>query len=610
MNEQEKSIEDLVRENDSLRTCLDEVTEVLTAIRTGEVDALVVEGPNGEQVFTLEGADYPYRTFVETMNEGAVTLAMDGTIVYCNRRFADLAGTLLEQTFGRPFIGFVHAPDRSEFEATLALGPNVSIQAEVSLEQPYGPAIPVRISARSLPQSSNNYWCFVVTDLRRQKLHDTLRQSEEHLRKVAGKLEQRVEERTNELLLSQERLRALATELNWTEHRERKRVATELHDHLAQFLALAVMKVAQIKQRQELVPVSAELMNHVQTLLVDALNYTRTLITDLNPSKLQDVGLHSALGSLAEQMQRHELTVHFEKPRGEELKLPEEQGLLLFQSVRELLFNVIKHSGANEAVLSLVQQDGKLRIDVCDGGRGFDVLAHMRHGHSASLGLFSIRERMQSLGGSFELESTAERGTRATLILPLGQSDTIHTESKGWGQTLSTSLISRQPSSEPVQVTASNETNGHCPEGPIRVLLVDDHAMVRQGLRTVLDSYSDIAIVGEASNGEEALAGVAIHQPAIVVMDINMPKMNGIEATAQIRKRYPEIGVIGLSVQSGGEVQQAMLKAGAAVLLNKEAAVEQLYQMIQTVKHVTQTEEPGRPSPRPATIPMANHADK
>ncbi|MGH7184569.1 MAG: response regulator [Nitrospiraceae bacterium] len=622
MNEREKSIEELVRENHSLRTRLDEVTEVLTAIRTGEVDAVVVEGPNGDQVFTLEGADYLYRTFVETINEGAVTLAMDGTIVYCNRRFADLAGILLEQTFGRAFIEFVHAPDRSECEATLAWRPNADIQAEWFLEQPNGTAIPVRISARSLSQNFKNYWCLVVTDLRRQKLHDSLRQSEEHFRNVAGKLEQRVEERDNELILSQERLRALAIEMNWTEHRERKRVATELHDHLAQLLALAVMKLAQVKQKQELASISTNLVNNVQTILADALNYTRTLITDMNPPKIQDVGLPVALNLLVEQMQRHQLTVHFEKSQGEDLKLPEEQGLLLFLSVRELLINVIKHSGVDVVTLSLVKQYGKLRIEVRDGGKGFDIPTQMRCGNSASLGLFSIRERMQALGGSFELESAAEGGTRATLILPLGDSHTIDTESKGWGLELPPSLIRSQPSSGPIQVTHPHHTKGHTPQQPVRVLLVDDHAMVRQGLRSVLDGYSDIAIVGEASNGEEALASVAMHQPAIVVMDINMPKMNGIEATAEIRKRYPEIGVIGLSVQSGGEIQQAILRAGAAVLLNKEAAVEQLYQVIQSVMNGTQTsdmsstveakhdEDPGRPSHRPATMPAANHAGK
>ena len=122
MTEQTKSAEELAQENDSLRDQLEEVTEVLTAIRTGGVDALVVESPNGEQIFTLQGADRPYRTFVETMNEGAVTLTMDGTIVYCNRRFADLVGTQLEQTFGRTFLDFVAPLDRPEFEALLAAG--------------------------------------------------------------------------------------------------------------------------------------------------------------------------------------------------------------------------------------------------------------------------------------------------------------------------------------------------------------------------------------------------------------------------------------------------------------------------------------------------------
>jgi signal transduction histidine kinase/CheY-like chemotaxis protein len=524
----------------------------------------------------------------------------------------------LEQTFGRRFLEFVHAPDRAEFETMLALGTNATIQSELSLEQPYGTAIPVRISAQSLLQNFNNYWCLVVTDLRRQKLHESLRQREEHLRNITGKLEQRVEARTHELILSQERLRALANELNWTEQRERKRVATELHDHLAQLLALAVMKLSQIRQKQELAPISTALMNNVQALLVDALNYTRTLIIDLNPPKLQDVGLRSVLNSLAEQMQRHQLTVHVDQSQEEDLKLPEEQGLLLFQSVRELLINVVKHSGVNEAVVSLVQHDGKLRIEVCDGGKGFDAQVKMRKGHSASLGLFSIRERMQALGGAFEVESAAERGTRATLILPMGSSKAIDIESKGRASELPAS-ISLQP---PSQVSHPDPTNYHAPQQAIRVLLVDDHAMVRQGLRSVLDSYPDIIIVGEASNGEEALAAVALHRPAIVVMDINMPKMNGIEATAAIRTRYPEIAVIGLSVQSGGEIQQAIVKAGAAVLLNKEAAVEQLYHAIQSVRKGTQTRDrlntidakdddgPGRLSHRSVTMPVANHAGK
>lgn len=101
--------------------------------------------------------------------------------------------------------------------------------------------------------------------------------------------------------------------------------------------------------------------------------------------------------------------------------------------------------------------------------------------------------------------------------------------------------------------------------------------MVRQGLKAVLDAYADIELVGEAGNGKEAVQMVDRLRPAIVVMDINMPKMNGIEATREITTRYPSITVIGLSVNAAGENQAAMKRAGAAMLLTKEAAAEELY---------------------------------
>jgi len=113
--------------------------------------------------------------------------------------------------------------------------------------------------------------------------------------------------------------------------------------------------------------------------------------------------------------------------------------------------------------------------------------------------------------------------------------------------------------------------------------LVDDHAMVREGLRSVLESYDDVEVVGEAANGEEAVAMVQRLRPTMVVMDINMPKMNGIEATAHISKTYPEIQVIGLSVNASGNNVQAMSKAGAVLLLTKEAAVNELYRRMREV---------------------------
>ena len=114
----------------------------------------------------------------------------------------------------------------------------------------------------------------------------------------------------------------------------------------------------------------------------------------------------------------------------------------------------------------------------------------------------------------------------------------------------------------------------------IRVLLVDDHAMVREGLRSLLEMYDDVVVVGEASDGRQAVEIVDQVQPSIVVMDINMPAMNGVEATSRIKARHPDTIVIGLSVNAAEENQAAMKKAGAAVLLTKEAAVDQLYRTI------------------------------
>jgi DNA-binding NarL/FixJ family response regulator len=104
--------------------------------------------------------------------------------------------------------------------------------------------------------------------------------------------------------------------------------------------------------------------------------------------------------------------------------------------------------------------------------------------------------------------------------------------------------------------------------------------MVRQGLRSVLESYADVEIVGESWNGEEAVAGVERLHPSIVVMDINMPTLNGIEATAKIKARHRDVIVIGLSVQAGGANEVAIKNAGATMLLTKEAAVDELYRAI------------------------------
>jgi DNA-binding NarL/FixJ family response regulator len=117
-------------------------------------------------------------------------------------------------------------------------------------------------------------------------------------------------------------------------------------------------------------------------------------------------------------------------------------------------------------------------------------------------------------------------------------------------------------------------------EKAIQVLIVDDHAIIRHGIRSMLEGYPDIHVVGEARNGLEAIFLVETLRPSIVLMDINMPKMNGIEATAQITNGYPDTSIIGLSVNATTQNYEAIRRAGAVQLLPKEMAVEELYAAI------------------------------
>ena len=211
---------------------------------------------------------------------------------------------------------------------------------------------------------------------------------------------------------------------------------------------------------------------------------------------------------------------------------------------------------------STQQLEGWRYIVVREDGVGFDLAAAIVTTTTSKFGLFSIRERKRALGRWLDLEFALGKGATATLVPPPHNT--------------------RAPSSD-CETSAELQTQNsklHRQDQKVRILLVDDHAMVRQGLRSVLDSYADIEVVGEAWDGQEAVAGTDRLRPSVVVMDINMPKMNGIEATAHIKARHPEVIVIGLSVNVGGENEMAMRNAGAATLLTKEAAVDELHRAI------------------------------
>ena len=416
-------------------------------------------------------------------------------------------------------------------------------------------------------------------------------------------LEQRVVARTQELVKAHERERILVKDLNLTEQRERTRLATELHDYLGQLLVLGKMKISQSRLHAPTTEKREALIEETDTVLSDALTYTRTLVVDLCPPILQESGLPAALRWLSERMQRYELSVTVQSD-SDDVKLPKDRALLLFQSVRELLMNVVKHAGTDTATVRMEQESGSLCVEVQDLGVGFNLPTPGDHGDnpvsSSKFGLFSIRERMDAIGGRFEIHSAPGAGTTTTLILPLEGTEDSGSNLMRPAQTdirqssIIIALSSNNAASENIQhnppsaiKTQSEPPVSHPDQRSqsIRVLLVDDHAMIREGLRSVLESYPDVVVVGEASNGEEAVGAVEVLQPSHVVMDINMPRMNGIQATGRIKSHYPHIIVIGLSVHANAGTSEALVRAGGAILLDKADAAGALYQAIrQTLK--------------------------
>jgi PAS domain S-box-containing protein len=179
------SAEDLLAEIADLRTRLEEAEDTLRAIREGEVDALVVYGPAGEQIYNLKGADYSYRILIEAINEGAGILAPDGDILYGNQQLAEILGAPLERLVGTCISDYVEAADRELMMALLEHGRQSASKGEVSLRNRYGVIVPAYLSFRSFNlEEAPGAVCLVVTDLTQQKRQEAILAEEQLSRAI------------------------------------------------------------------------------------------------------------------------------------------------------------------------------------------------------------------------------------------------------------------------------------------------------------------------------------------------------------------------------------------------------------------------------------------
>jgi PAS domain S-box-containing protein len=165
MDKTDGIIRDLKDENAELRSQLVECQETLQAIQAGEVDALVVQSPSGDRIYTLKDAEHPYRVMVETMTEGAATMAADGTVFYCNQQLSTLLKVPLNRIMGASMVNYVAPSDLTAFQSILSNAKNGTGRAEIELRNTEGIAIPVLVSAKTSIGESGKVISLVVTDL-------------------------------------------------------------------------------------------------------------------------------------------------------------------------------------------------------------------------------------------------------------------------------------------------------------------------------------------------------------------------------------------------------------------------------------------------------------
>ncbi len=385
-----------------------------------------------------------------------------------------------------------------------------------------------------------------LADVNQQLAQELLdrKQIEVRLRQHEATLERQVAARTAQLEHSHARLRRLASELTLAAQRERKNLASELHDYLAQLLVVSKFKIDQLR-RNHPDKDPRGLLQEAESSLDQALTYSRTLIAHLSPNVLFIQGLVAALHWLPEYFSKHGLRVEV-KSRVSAVKLSEDRSILLFQSVRELLFNALKHAGTGEATVEIHAIEQRiLRITVMDGGAGFDV--KMLAEQTKGFGLFSIRERIEGLDGTFSVLSSPGAGTQIELSIPLAE------------------VLGLPEMSGEVREIEDRSLK------PCRVMVVDDHQLIRQELTQLVNAMNGVTVAGEASDGHQAVKLASTLCPDLILMDINMPGLDGIEATQQILAQNPQVKVIGITIHTDSDIHTRIIAAGAVASLVKDA---------------------------------------
>lgn len=421
--------EDLTKEE--LRLRLDEAESILHAIAHSEVDAFVVKSSGREQVYTLKGADQPYRIIVESISEGAATLGLDGTIFYCNQALAALLGHPLASVMGANLAEFVVARDEARYARLVGQGAVKHSKGEVALRT--GPLTgpqtgdiaetPVLLSCSPLMLDEVQGVCIVVTDLSEQH-----RQAE-HLLQARLRLEQEIARRENE-----ERFRSVLEERVVERTAELERSNRELdhfayvasHDLKAPLRAIDNLSKWIESDAAALLPPDSQehlaklrgRVHRMERLLDDLLAYSRAGRVQHAPESVVTGDLVRSVFDLLAPPSEFRLEISEPLPTLMTQRVPLETVL------RNLMGNAIKHHQRQDGCIRVTAKDmlNWVEFSVGDDGPGIAAAFHERifelfqtlqprdHVEGSGMGLAIVKKTVESMGGSIGVDSAAGKG--------------------------------------------------------------------------------------------------------------------------------------------------------------------------------------------------------
>jgi PAS domain S-box-containing protein len=526
-----------------------ESEEIVLAIRRGKIDAVVMTGNSGEQVLTLQASEHPYRLLVETINDGVATLDAAGVVLFANSHFAAILRADAENIVGTSVREHVSADDWKIVQGLIAEGLSNSVQGEISLEAAEGRRRLVRLAVSPVKSSEPPTVCVVATELTELvEANEALRSNEESLRLLSARL----------LKLQDE---------------ERRHIARDLHDITGQKLAVLAMALSQVINRKNagLDSESRRVLSECSALSKQVGEEIRTLSYLLHPPLLDELGLPAAVKWYAEGFeQRTGIRVKVDIV-SDFARLSPDVEVALFRIVQESLTNVHRYSGSSSAYVRVKINSKKIELQIGDFGKGIhgDVL-NSRTGKVAPLGvgIQGMKERIRQLGGALEITSKPNHGTQVTATLPLAHTQASSIVERGGG--IAASSAGRAAESSAPERNISRK----------QILIADDHEMLRRGLRAMLEKEMEWDICGEAVDGQDAVDKANTLRPDLVILDINMPVLNGLAAVRQISRNRPQTKILVFTVHDSDQTAKEIQASGAHGYLTKSNASDNLLRVV------------------------------